>query len=778
LSVTYPFGYDSIASDTIHDNADGAVVVAGPITTGPIGPTLGSGWAYLDSVAGSGTRSQKVRLIIFKSSGASGGAPIMGTTVVGVTDEITVDQSSAAGWYEFPSWTNFGGPPTLDPNSSYSIGVWWGTQVNSGRFRIPGDGNTNIHIGVYSQQYNLSATYSSTGNPTISGWTNGPELVRYSLYFESDQPLIFGNSDHHNSDFTEHYPGDLAIISGWQTTNQGGVLESGWFYVDHYDEVGTNQKMRLFIFDADPSTDDALTTLIGVTDEVAIDSTMNGTWVQFPNWTNFGGPPTLLANHTYWIGAWWGTKSGIGEIFARGQTYAPHYIKGAAGITYSPTANPVVGSWGDGSAYRKYSLYFDYPVTVEISNNVNDSYYFQLGEAFPGAEGKQYNQNADVFQAGETLGPLVFVRSAAATLVNDTDTGTDSETSVLTAAVTVTDTGTDTEAATETATYTVTDTGTGSETELVTVPVSATDTGTDTEASTLTAQITDTDTGTGADTSSLTTGGIPVSDTDTGTDTEAETLAAALTNVDTNTTTDTSTQSATYSQSDTGTSTEDGTITFSTVDTGTDTETFDLHAYITDSDSSTTDESGVKYVFQEESATASETAILTVQITYTDTTTSTEVATSSAVISTADVNVVSETTDLLAILSTLDSGTGIDQFANIAFTVEDFATDDEVAYTTNNPTVSDFAVGTDDFDLHAYYIELDTGIGVDTYRRRTTVTIEVLAVHAYKHWSYTVVVENYGIGVYKHVSATRTKRHYTYKVFKHVTDKERQMMVT
>lgn len=172
---------------------------------------------------------------------------------------------------------------------------------------------------------------------------------------------IFGN-DASTFDATENYTDGIAIVCGYFETDEfGGLLGDGHIHQATTIAGADTQKMRLLIYGDDGTGNHPSTTLVGVTDEISFSSAIpSNSWVTFPGWTNFGGAPTLAAATRYWLGAWWGTKSGSSQIQIDGTDDAPKVIHGSGGVTYSSTANPSVASWGTGSALRRYALYFEY----------------------------------------------------------------------------------------------------------------------------------------------------------------------------------------------------------------------------------------------------------------------------------------------------------------------------------------------------------------------------------------------------------------------------------
>jgi hypothetical protein len=253
---------------------------------------------------------------------------------------------------------------------------------------------------------------------------------------------------------------------------------------------------------------------------------------------------------------------------------------------------------------------------------------------------------------------------------SSSDTGSDSEANVLTAAFTGTDTGTSSE---NTQTYLANqDSGTTSEATILVATASASDTGSGSDAATITASLTSSDTGTTSETG--TANNIPISGSDTGSASDATSLTAAISNPES------------------GSSSENGTISLATVDTGTTSETVALHVSITDSDSSTASEAGHSYIFLPDAGTTTETQILTVAI------------------STPDTGTDSEAFTLTAVISNVDTGSGFDLGTNnIPVNTADTGTTTETATLVESATTADTGTETETSVLHASITVTDTG---------------------------------------------------------------------
>ena len=132
-------GYGNVGAVGTDSNSSGTVVVGGRYTTGSGGLAVGAGKVYFRGMS-TGSGSQSVRLVIYPDNGSD--AP--STTPVGVSDPVTITQSTPAGWLSFPGWTEFGGAPTLAADSSYWVGIWWGSQTDTAAFRVASDAERRV----------------------------------------------------------------------------------------------------------------------------------------------------------------------------------------------------------------------------------------------------------------------------------------------------------------------------------------------------------------------------------------------------------------------------------------------------------------------------------------------------------------------------------------------------------------------------------------------------------------------------------------------------------
>jgi RHS repeat-associated protein len=179
-------GYTSVGTAGTDWNASGVISVGGRYTTGSSALVLGAGHVYFKGMSTS-SGTQQIRLVIYKDNGS--GAP--STTPVAVTDPVTITQLTAVGWINLPSWTQFGGAPTLQPNTTYWMGVWWGSQTGTAQVNVALDNNASV-----DQYYNATLDYSSSANPNVAGnggWTDATNTQQYSVYFDGSQPSNSGD---------------------------------------------------------------------------------------------------------------------------------------------------------------------------------------------------------------------------------------------------------------------------------------------------------------------------------------------------------------------------------------------------------------------------------------------------------------------------------------------------------------------------------------------------------------------------------------------------------
>jgi hypothetical protein len=170
-------GYTAQTQDTTDSNSDAGIAVSGSaVATNAAGGKVGGAHVFMKgmTVGGTGTQ-QKTRCVIFKADGAAG-AP---GTLVGVTNEVIVttqvDQT-----IDYTNWSSFGSAPILAGSTNYWVGMWWGTQDGTRVANIWCQNATTFNL-----YYNLTTTYSTSGNPTVSGgWTANGVSVLYDLYFD------------------------------------------------------------------------------------------------------------------------------------------------------------------------------------------------------------------------------------------------------------------------------------------------------------------------------------------------------------------------------------------------------------------------------------------------------------------------------------------------------------------------------------------------------------------------------------------------------------------
>ena len=157
-------GYTGTFNDGGNDAAGtDALVVFGPFGTDNANLAVRGAELYIFGLSGSGTRSQKMRLCLFQDSA---GAPSLTPTLT--SDEQTIDQTFTVGNY-----VQFTTPAKqLLANTSYWVGVWWGTQVGGAQVSMLASYQATT-LGPATQRYNLAVTYSSTANPTVPSWSTG-----------------------------------------------------------------------------------------------------------------------------------------------------------------------------------------------------------------------------------------------------------------------------------------------------------------------------------------------------------------------------------------------------------------------------------------------------------------------------------------------------------------------------------------------------------------------------------------------------------------------------
>ena len=108
------------------------------------------------------------------------------------------------------------------------MGLWWGTQTGSAAFEISSDENATT-----PQYYNLSAAYSTSSNPSLSGgWTTGSIDQQYSIYFVGD-PAGPGSGGPEETDFSYDANDQQTVVTdadGQQTLScydgDGNLAES------------------------------------------------------------------------------------------------------------------------------------------------------------------------------------------------------------------------------------------------------------------------------------------------------------------------------------------------------------------------------------------------------------------------------------------------------------------------------------------------------------------------------------------------------------------------
>lgn len=200
-------------------------------------------------------------------------------------------------------------------------------------------------VGESVKSNELSATPTG-GELTVGGYVGHTDLIA--------QPV----------DGAEQYDGSTLVIGGPWTPQVSGVLGIGYLRTASplpIDGSGSrSQPLRLCIYLGGTPGVGPTTTLIGVTDEVIVDETTPANaWLQFPGWTNFGGPPSVDVANTYWVGVWTGPNSGGRAYLTYNDDPAHEHVRGNASVPYSSSANPSVPSWGDGGSNRAYVAAFE-----------------------------------------------------------------------------------------------------------------------------------------------------------------------------------------------------------------------------------------------------------------------------------------------------------------------------------------------------------------------------------------------------------------------------------
>lgn len=166
--MAYNLGHTS--TSIASNDSNGANVVAG--TGGNVASAdgfLGTGFAYVQLLTGTGTRSQAVRMTVHQDSAGIPG------TLIGVSTEVVVSNLTVLPNYiVFPSWIS--GPIPIYSGITYWIGLWWGTVVNA----------SNIQIGAVAAAghvfFDATETYSSIGLPPNIPTGDSGFAVDYDLY--------------------------------------------------------------------------------------------------------------------------------------------------------------------------------------------------------------------------------------------------------------------------------------------------------------------------------------------------------------------------------------------------------------------------------------------------------------------------------------------------------------------------------------------------------------------------------------------------------------------
>ena len=324
--------------------ASGALVVNGPFSTDGTHVYPVELMFFIDSLTGSGPRSQAFRFALFPDDGS--GHP--STTATYVTDEVIVsDTSPIAAWLQVPIIP----VGALSPSTTYWLGLWRGTSVNGGQV---GTRRTTGATGT-QQWYNLTVPYSSTANPVVSSYTAGAVASQYQmLLIVADtaspflgQPNVFAAEN--------DAPSDVLVLTGPFVASANTKIVDGRMGQLHSGTGGT-QKMRMAVVGDNGSGAPAANPL-AVSDEVLTsDTPSGGQFVTFP----FTSPPTLTKGQQYWLGPWWGGKSG-GYQFGIGSNNAQAFFNQFynTSLTYLSTGVPTGVTWTNGGSGQQYSAFLD-----------------------------------------------------------------------------------------------------------------------------------------------------------------------------------------------------------------------------------------------------------------------------------------------------------------------------------------------------------------------------------------------------------------------------------
>lgn len=271
------------------------------------------------------------------------------------------------------------------------------------------------------------------------------------------------------------------------------------------------------------------------------------------------------------------------------------------------------------------------------------------------------------------------------------------------------------------------DTGSGSETVTITVSVLTSDTGTGTESTSSTASFTMTQTGTGADSANVG-AAFSVSDTSTGSDSASTVAAVPVT--DSAISIEAVSSTVAFTVADTGTSTEvlSPAVAFTVADTGSGVDVVSaISAAISATDSATgvdgQNVSSPGTVNVSDTGVGTESTTITVTFSVIDTATGTE-GTPNIAFTATDTGTGTSSTAIAASISQTDSGAGADSAGtgnNTPVNVSDTGTGIESQSIVVAVSAVDTGAGTEATNLNVSISRADSAIGTEAYSINTGV---------------------------------------------------------
>ena len=353
-------------------DSSGAMSLVGPYWSNPYGGLLTDYGFYTYFLEGSGTRSQKFRIIIYNDNG-SGTNP--GTTLVGVTDEMTVsDVTTMPSWITGSTWTSFGGAPTLAARTKYWIGVWYGTQIGGNRAYLRANFSSNAW-NYLSTGLSTPITYSPTANPGSSpSWTTASAGYAsiYSNYVSTHATIGHDFNGASPSGFADNNTSGILIAQGPYTVEPlYTYLTGGSSWVRFFCGPGESQKLRMLFLNDNGSLTGPGTTVLAISDEFSCDQVSAPSSSAYMSGSGFTWPAgsSLTANSNVWLGTWFGPQTG-GTGFNPWNELSPGYVTADQyyqTITYTSTGIPTIGSWTDTAQKSSYTIWATIdqsPVTV------------------------------------------------------------------------------------------------------------------------------------------------------------------------------------------------------------------------------------------------------------------------------------------------------------------------------------------------------------------------------------------------------------------------------